>query len=107
MIGDLSGPKIRVGKLQGGAVLLEPGARGPTGPRRDAAATPSVIPHTYAPLARDVRPGEPILLDDGLLELAVERVEGETVRCRVKVGGMLKDKKGMNLPGTRALDRRR
>jgi pyruvate kinase len=58
-----------------------------------------VVPTIYRALPQDVRPGDCILMDDGLLELAVEAVAGETVRCKVVVGGELKDRKGMNLPG--------
>jgi pyruvate kinase len=58
------------------------------------------VSHTYLALARDVKPGDPILLDDGLLQLRVESIKGDDVICRVVDGGMLKDKKGMNLPGS-------
>jgi pyruvate kinase len=58
------------------------------------------VSHTYLPLARDAKPGDPILLDDGLLQLQVESIKGDDVICRVIDGGMLKDKKGMNLPGS-------
>lgn len=99
ILADLSGPKIRVGKLEGGAVELRPDAE-LTLTTRPVLGTAALISHTYEPLARDVQPGGRILLDDGLLELGVLAVEGDDVRCRVKVGGTLKDKKGMNLPGT-------
>jgi pyruvate kinase len=95
---DLSGPKIRVGKMDGGAVKLERGAS-ITLTTEPVLGTSARVSHSYAPLAHDVRPGDRILLDDGLLELQVEQTEGEEVRCRVVIGGMLKDKKGMNLPG--------
>jgi pyruvate kinase len=62
--------------------------------------TPGRIQTSYAALADDVRPGDPILLDDGMLRLEVLDVTGGEVRCEVVVGGMLKDRKGMNLPGT-------
>ncbi len=61
----------------------------------------TLIPTTYRELPGDVRPGDSILMDDGLIELAVLQVGGEDVRCRVVVGGVLKDRKGMNLPGWR------
>jgi pyruvate kinase len=96
---DLCGPKIRVGKMLGGQVMLEKDK--PivlcTG---DMLGTAERIPHTYLALARDVKPGDPILLDDGLLQLRVETVKGNDVICRVVDGGVLKDKKGMNLPGS-------
>jgi pyruvate kinase len=96
---DLCGPKIRVGKMQGGQVILTRGHSVvlSTG---DFLGTAERVPHTYAPLARDVKPGDPILLDDGLLQLRVEAVKGDTVVCEVIDGGVLKDKKGMNLPGS-------
>jgi pyruvate kinase len=96
---DLCGPKIRVGKMQGGQVLLERGHTITLGVG-DVLGTAARISHTYAPLARDVKPGDPILLDDGLLQLRVESIAGDDVLCRVVDGGVLKDKKGMNLPGS-------
>jgi pyruvate kinase len=99
VIADLSGPKIRVGRVQGGAVELRPGATLTLTPR-EMEGTAERVSHSYPPLARDVRPGESILLDDGLLELVVQDIVGDEVRCQVKVGGLLKDRKGMNLPGT-------
>ena len=96
---DLCGPKIRVGKMQGGQVLLEKGKTVALS-TVDTIGTAARIPHTYLPLARDVKPGDPILLDDGLLQLRVEAVQGDDVICRVIDGGLLKDRKGMNLPGS-------
>ena len=85
---DLCGPKIRVGKMQGGQVVLEKGkiialCIG------DMLGTAERVPHTYLPLARDVKPGDPILLDDGLLQLRVESVKGDEVLCRIVDGGVL------------------
>jgi len=62
--------------------------------------TPGLISTNYTRLADDVRVGDPILLDDGLIRLEVESIDGGEVLCVVKVGGLLKDRKGMNLPGT-------
>ncbi len=97
---DLCGPKIRVGRMENGAVALEPGAEVVL-TCEQVLGTPRRVPHSYLPLARDVKPGDPILLDDGLLELRVEAIAGGDVRCRVATGGTLKDKKGMNLPGSK------
>jgi pyruvate kinase len=96
---DLCGPKIRVGKMQGGQIPLQKGKTIVLG-SGDFLGTAERISHTYAPLARDVKPGDPILLDDGLLQLRVESVRGDDVVCSVVDGGVLKDKKGMNLPGS-------
>ncbi len=96
---DLCGPKIRVGRMTDGGVPLQ---RGKTIElcTTEMLGTSERISHTYLPLARDVKPGDPILLDDGLLQLQVESIKGDVVTCRVVDGGILKDKKGMNLPGS-------
>jgi len=65
----------------------------------DVLGEDGVIPTTYNALPQDVSDGDRILLDDGLLELQVEKISGEQVHCRVLVGGQLKNRKGMNLPG--------
>ncbi len=98
ILGDLCGPKIRVGTFYGGEMVLTPGQK-VTVTTRDVPGGDGLIPSQYAALANDVRAGNRILLDDGLLELRVERVEGTEVQCVVVHGGKLKDKKGMNLPG--------
>jgi len=99
VLADLCGPKIRVGRFPGGKIDLVPGERVVVTTRPGAAGAPGLIPSQYEPLARDVRPGDRILLDDGLLELRVESTDGVDVVCRVTSGGVLRDRKGMNLPG--------
>jgi pyruvate kinase len=98
VLADLCGPKIRVGRFADGKINLEPGTR-VTVTTRDVVGGPGFIPSQYTALAQDVRPGDRILLDDGLLELRVESVTGSEVGCTVVYGGVLKDRKGMNLPG--------
>ena len=96
---DLQGPKIRTGRLTDGAPMLlkdEDMVRITT---RACVGGEGLISTTYAELPRDVRPGDSIFLADGLLELAVESVEGTEVDCRVVHGGLLGEHKGMNLPG--------
>ena len=95
---DLQGPKIRVGRFDEGEVLLEEGSRF-TITGREVGGTREIVSTTHHQLARDVAPGDPILLDDGLLVLKVEKIEGQDVHCRVETGGVLKNNKGMNLPG--------
>ncbi len=98
ILGDLQGPKIRTGLMQGGALELVAGEE-VTITTREVQGADRLIPTTFRELPRDVRCGDPILLDDGLLELEVlDRTDAE-VRCRVVVGGVLKDRKGINLPG--------
>lgn len=97
---DLSGPKIRVGHLLHGQVGLTAGSHVVV-TTRDVVGGPGLIPSQYAALAADVQPGNRILLDDGLIELRVETVSGTDITCKVINGGVLKDHKGINLPGVR------
>lgn len=98
ILADLCGPKIRVGRFAQGQILLVPG-ESVTVTTREVVGEPGLIPSQYGALASDVRPGDHILIDDGLLELVVEKTEGSEIRCKVLLGGVLKDRKGMNLPG--------
>jgi pyruvate kinase len=97
---DLQGPKIRVGRFADGQVELEPGADF-TITTRDVVGTPDLVSTTYPALPHDVKPGDTVLVDDGLLALEVIDVEGEDVATRVLVGGVLKNNKGINLPGVK------
>jgi len=96
---DLQGPKLRVGPIQEGGVLLEEGQE-VTLTTRPIVGCQGEIPVQYEDLPRDVEPYDRILLDDGLLDLEVLRSEGTEIACRVIVGGRLESNKGMNLPRT-------
>ena len=96
---DLQGPKIRVGKLVGGQpVELKPNATFSI-TSRPIEGTAEMVSTTYKNLVGDVQENDTILLDDGLIKLQVLSVQGDTVECRVINGGMLKENKGINLPG--------
>jgi pyruvate kinase len=95
---DLQGPKIRVGKLANGQVELKPGAE-LTITTDNIVGDEKRVPTTYAGLPRDVKAGDHILLDDGYLGLAVTQVSGNDVKTVVVTGGILKNNKGINLPG--------
>ncbi len=99
---DLQGPKIRVNSLSSGPVRLRSGAGCVISP---AAADGSAarFSTTYPRLARDIRPGQAVLLDDGAMELRVTAIRGDDVACQVVRGGVLHDRKGMNLPGVRVV----
>ena len=100
ILADLQGSKARIGRLHGGRpVPLRRGEYVTLTPR-DVPGRRGLIPTTFRRLGRDVRRGDPILLDDGRIELAVVRVRGGDVVCRVIIGGLLLEHKGMNLPGT-------
>jgi len=98
---DLQGPKIRVGNLPTGSRQLERGEeivlRG--GSEANPEASEHAIGIDYPQLSGDVSVGDPILLDDGFLALEVLKVDGDGVRCKVVHGGLLKSRKGVNLPG--------
>ena len=96
---DLSGPKIRTGVLKGGQpVQLEPNALF-TLTTRSVAGDAREVSTNYAGIARDVKPGARILLDDGAIELIVESTTETDVVTRVLNGGALSERKGINLPG--------
>ncbi len=98
ILGDLQGPKIRAGMMRGGSMDLTAGQLVVI-TTDDVLGENALIPTTYQALPKDVSVGNRVLLDDGLLELQVEKVQDGQVHCRVLVGGILKDRKGMNLPG--------
>jgi pyruvate kinase len=96
---DLAGPKVRVGEIAPGTVLVAGAVFELVGGVCEGDATRACV--SYSDLARDVSPGDRVMLDDGRLELEVIQVLGETVRTRVKVGGPLFSRKGVNVPGVR------
>jgi pyruvate kinase len=96
---DLSGPKIRLGKLDG-EVHLVSGAEVRLSSSSDFVGNAERLPTTYSRLVRDVRPGERVLLADGRLELIAREIDGEDVRAEVVVGGVVSSSKGLNLPGS-------
>ncbi|HYO47288.1 MAG TPA: pyruvate kinase, partial [Gemmatimonadota bacterium] len=97
---DLQGPKIRIGRIEGGAVKLAEGEIVRIVNNTESPGTRELLTTTYHELPHDVAPGDRILLDDGRLVLEVEEIEGEdVVRSVVVEGGLLKERKGINLPG--------
>lgn len=100
ILGDLQGPKIRTGVMKDGILKLTAG-REVSLTTRPVVGEGDLIPVNYESLPGDVEPGDRILLDDGLMELEVLAASGDTVRCRVLVGGALRDRKGINLPGVK------
>ena len=96
---DLQGPKIRVGKVTPGTVL-EAGAELII-TTEEILGTAERVSTTYKDMPRDVRVGDTMLIDDGLMQLEVLEVEGEEIVARVLIGGPLSNNKGINLPGVR------
>jgi len=97
---DLQGPKIRVGTFEKGSVVLKEGADFVITTEK-VVGNEHRVSTEYEGITRDVRPGQVILLADGLLRLEVLAVEGHEVRTRVVVGGQLKNHKGLSLPGAK------
>jgi pyruvate kinase len=97
ILGDLQGPKLRVGMMQEGGVPI---AEGETLVLTTEHITggPGRVPIQYELLPEVVEPGDRILIDDGLLELVVTAVAGREITTRVVTGGVLNSNKGLNLP---------
>ena len=95
---DLQGPKIRVGRFATGSIELEPGSDFIV-TTREVMGDATQVSTTYQGLPHDVKVGDQLLLDDGLLALEVVEVAGPDVHTRVAIGGTLKNNKGINLPG--------
>jgi len=98
ILADLCGPKIRTGRFKDGQITLVDGEP-VTVTTRDVEGEPGLIPSQYEALADDVKAGSRILINDGNLELKVEGVDGTEISCTIVYGGVLKNNKGINLPG--------
>ncbi|MGH4006884.1 MAG: pyruvate kinase, partial [Pseudonocardiaceae bacterium] len=98
ILGDLQGPKIRLGRFAAGPVEWRTGdvVRVTV---EDVAGTHDRVSTTYAGLAEDAREGDSLLVDDGKVALAVRKIEGLDVVCEVVEGGAVSDHKGLSLPG--------
>lgn len=96
---DLQGPKIRTGRLRGGKPVTLVTGQPLTITTQPIEGTTRCISTTYTALPTDVKPGDHLLLDDGLLELQVTAVQSDTVETTVLYGGQLGENKGINLPG--------
>ena len=94
---DLCGPKIRVGLFENDSINIVAGEDVVVS-CSSTTGKPGLIPSQYKTLYKDVKKDERILLDDGKLELKVKSVENKDVMCEVIYGGILKNKKGLNLP---------
>ncbi len=95
---DLQGPKIRVGKFKNGSIELKP-REIVTITIEDVLGGPGLIPSDFKEIVLCCKTGTRVLLDDGLLELCVLEVLEKEIKAQVIYGGILKDRKGMNLPG--------
>ncbi len=97
---DLQGPKIRIGEMENGSVEIFEGDDLVITTEQEIVGTAHKISTTYSPLTRDVKSGDTVMIDDGNIELRVYKVDGPDVYTKVVFGGVLKSRKGMNLPDT-------
>ena len=97
---DTKGPEIRVGLLEGGQALLEPGWRF-TLTTESVLGDARRVSITYKALPRQIGEGTRLLIDDGRIALRALRVTGTEIECEVETGGAVKDRKGVNIPGSR------
>jgi len=98
IMADLPGPKMRVGRIEPEPIQLLPGETF-TLTAEDIVGNQRRVAVSFARLPKVVKPGDRLSLNDGLVQLVVERVAGGEVHCKVVVGGELRSKKGLNLPG--------
>jgi pyruvate kinase len=98
IMADLPGPKMRVGKIDPEPIDLKPGDLF-TLTTDDVVGDARRVSVTFARLPQVVKPGDKLYLNDGLIQVDVEQVKGGDVSCRVVVGGELRSRKGLNLPG--------
>ncbi|QDU60042.1 Pyruvate kinase [Planctomycetes bacterium Pan216] len=97
ILADLCGPKIRLGEIEEGGVEIQSGDSIVL-TTDEIVGTPQRVGTNYEPLPRDVKPGDAIFVDDGLLELEVLESEGRDVHCKIRAGGKLRSRKGLNIP---------
>jgi pyruvate kinase len=95
---DLPGPKYRTGRLTNGQVRLKKGAQVVL-TTKQVEGDEQVIPVNLPTLTQDVRVGDSVLLDDGAMKLRVVETQGTEIRCKVMVGGILKEGRGLVVPG--------
>ncbi len=98
LLQDLQGPKIRVGQLPAEGISLIAGESLTLVPLANFSGQPNTVGIDYPYVAEEAEPGTQILLDDGLLELRVEKIIGNAVRAQIIEGGILKSRKGVNFP---------
>ena len=98
ILADLPGPKMRLGQIEPEPVQLSPGESF-TMTSDGIVGNQHRVSMSFARLPQVVKPGDRLYLNDGLVQLVVERVTGSDVHCKVAVGGELRSRKGLNLPG--------
>ena len=96
---DTKGPEIRLGKFVDNKPVEIKDGDTFTLTTKDIPCTAEIASVSFAKLPQDVKPGISILINDGLVELVVEKICGTDIICKVKHGGILSNNKGVNVPG--------
>ena len=99
ILADLQGPKIRTGKLKKGKPVLLKRNGTVKITCKPVVGTEELLSTTYAQFVQDVHEGSCFFIDDGLMELEVVEKRTDTAVCRIVKGGVLKEYKGINMPG--------
>ena len=100
IMADLPGPKLRLGRFEGAHHLSQGEILSLRCGEKEGYANSSSLPVEYGGLAEEIRPGDPVLLSDGLIQLEVEESIDNIVKCRIVEGGLITERKGINVPGT-------
>ena len=100
IMADLPGPKLRLGRFEGTYQLSQGEIVSLRCGETEGYADSSSLPVEYEGLAQEIRPGDPVLLSDGLIQLEVEECNENIVKCRIIEGGPITQRKGINVPGT-------
>ena len=98
IMADLPGPKMRIGQIAEEPIELKPGDSF-TLTTEEIVGDAGRVSVSFAPLPKAVKPGDKLYLNDGYVEVEVNRIDGSDVHCKVVVGGKLRSRKGLNLPG--------
>lgn len=96
---DLGGPKIRIGEFENGGTVLKPGAKF-TLTTEKIMGNDEIVSINYPLFAKEVKVGDAVLLHDGKKKLIITEIKGNKVVCKVVIGGEIKNKRGVNLPGS-------
>lgn len=97
LLADIQGPKIRIGDMPEDGALLREGAHF-TITEDDVPGSETIVHSPYPYLSKDLSPGARVLFADGTIELRVKSIEGRNVHCEVVTGGVLRSRKGINIP---------
>lgn len=95
---DTKGPEIRTGRFEGGQAMLKQGEKFTLTVREDVVGNENICSISYKGLIDDIKPGDMVLMDDGLISMVVQEISGEDITCIIENPGIIKDRKGVAVP---------